>query len=78
MGGEAPTPLDGLLVERIVVCWLQLQQADGLALQMDTLPAKMAALIVRRQKHAHRQILTAFHMLALVRRLQPGVISRAT
>jgi hypothetical protein len=42
--------------------------------QLDTLPAKTGALILRRQKHAHRQFLTAIHTLAIVRRLQPGVI----
>jgi len=74
VGGTAPTPLEGLLVDRIVVCWLQLQQADGLASQMDGLLPKTAALILRHQKHAHRQFLTAVHTLAIVRRLQPGVV----
>jgi len=32
--------------------------------QLDTLPPKMAALILRRQKHAHRQFLTAIQTLA--------------
>jgi hypothetical protein len=31
----------------------------------------MATLILRRQRHAHRQFLTAIHTLAMVRRLQP-------
>ncbi|HEX4143081.1 MAG TPA: hypothetical protein VHY91_05995 [Pirellulales bacterium] len=73
-GGTAPTPLESLLIDRIVVCWLQLQQADGLASQMDTCPPKMATLILRRQKHAHRQFMTAIQTLAIVRRLQPGVV----
>jgi PleD family two-component response regulator len=46
----------------------QLQQADGLAFRLDALPAKMASLILRRQKHAHRQFLTAVQTLAIVRR----------
>jgi hypothetical protein len=69
VGGSNPTPLERLLVDRIVLCWLQLQQADGLASRLDVLPAKMAALILRRQKHAHRQFLTAVHTLAMVRQL---------
>ena len=48
----------------------QLQQADGLASQLDTLPAKTGAVILRRQKHAHRQFLTAVQTLVVVRRLQ--------
>jgi hypothetical protein len=35
----------------------------------------MATLILRRQKHAHRQFLAAIHTLALVRRLKPRVIA---
>jgi hypothetical protein len=59
-----PTPLERLLVDRIVVCWLQL----------DRLPAKMGSLILRRQTHAHRQFLTAVQTLAIVRPLQPGLV----
>jgi hypothetical protein len=75
-GGSNPTPLERLLVERIVACWLQVQQADSLASQIDALPTKMATLILRRQKHAHRQLLTAVHTLAIVRRLQAIVIGQ--
>jgi hypothetical protein len=71
MGGGTPTPLEGLLVDREVLCWLPLQQADGLASQIDALPAKMATLVLHRQRHAHRQFLTAVHTLALVRLLEP-------
>jgi hypothetical protein len=78
VGGSNPTQLEALLVDRILVCWLQLQQADGLSSQLDTLPAKMATLILRQQRHAHRQFLTAIHTLAMVRRLQPGVVGRLT
>jgi hypothetical protein len=75
IGGTAPTPLEKLLVDRIVVCWLQLQQADGLASQIDALPPKMATVILRRQKHSHRQFLTAVQTLAIVRRVRPGFFS---
>ena len=71
VGGCAPTPLDALLVDRILVCWLQLQQADGLASQIDGMLPKLATLILRRQKHAHRQFLTAVQTLAIVWRLRP-------
>ena len=70
------TPLERLLVDRIVVCWLQLQQADNLASQIDALPAKMANLILRRQRHAHRQFLTAVQTLAIVRRLRPTLVGQ--
>ena len=73
-----PTPLERLLVDRIVVCWLQLQQADGLALQINTLPPKMGAPILRRQKHARRQCLTAVQTLVMVRRLWPGLVGQPT
>jgi hypothetical protein len=55
----------------------QLQQADGLASQMDILAPKMATLILRRQKHAHRQFLTAVQTLAIVRRLQSSLAFHA-
>ena len=75
-GGNNPTPLERLLVNRTVVCWLQLHQVDGFASQVNRLPAKMRALILRRQKHSHQQLLTAVQTLATVRRVQPGVIGQ--
>ena len=76
VGGTAPTPVASLLVDRIVVCLLKVQQADGLASQMDGQLPKMATLILRRQKHSHRQFLTAVQTLAMVRRLQPGLVGQ--
>jgi hypothetical protein len=75
VGGTTTTPLEALLVDRILVCWLQLQQPDGLASQLDTLPAKMANLTLRRQRHAHRLFLTTVQTLAMVRRLQASLHS---
>lgn len=73
IGGPDPTPLETLLVDRIVVAWLQVQQVDGLAPQLGGLPPKMAALVIQRQKHADRKFSAAVQTLAIVRRLLPSV-----
>ena len=41
VAGPYPTPLEHLLVERIAICWLQLQQADLMAAQMLTKPSPL-------------------------------------
>jgi hypothetical protein len=68
LAGPAPSPTEKLLVDRVVVCWLQVQHADHVAQAGDvTLP--VGDYLQRRQDRSHRRFLTAVKMLATVRRL---------
>ena len=72
LGGTHPTALERLLIERVVICWLQRQQVDGFASQLEKLPKQVGALVLQRQKHARRQFLRAIRTLATVKRLEPA------
>lgn len=81
LAGPAPTPLEELLVERIVICWLQVNYADALAAQTNpTVPIHQSTL-QKRQTAAQHRYLRAIHSLATVRRLlrtAPAPIEIAT
>jgi hypothetical protein len=66
LAGPNPTPLEHLLVERIAVCWLQVQQADLWAAQHVTHPTSWAD---HRQDRAQARFLAAVKALAQVRKL---------
>ncbi|MGO9177913.1 MAG: hypothetical protein ACLQBX_15325 [Candidatus Limnocylindrales bacterium] len=68
--GPNASPLEGLLVERVVACWLQSYSADlSLARALKELPLKDVEYFQRRQDQAARQYLKALVSLAQVRRL---------
>lgn len=67
--GPKPTPLERLLVERVVACWLQLQDADVRYAQAGNLTLDQGDYYQRRQDRAHRRYLSAIKTLAVVRRL---------
>ncbi len=69
LAGPSPTPLEMLLVDRIVTCWLQVQSADIAAAQTTNCPLELADFQQRRQARAHRRYLSAIKMLATVRKL---------
>ncbi len=69
LAGETPSPLEQLLVDRVVVCWLQVSFYDSLVAQTrEYTPAKLRML---QQQHdgAQRRYLTAMKTLATVRKL---------
>ena len=69
LAGPAPSPLERLLVERIVVCWLlanQLDLADACAGNRSLVLAEYEG---KRADRAHRRFLAAVKTLAEVRRL---------
>jgi hypothetical protein len=73
LGGKDPSPLESLLVERVVATWLSLQYYEGLYVQ------NMRALTVQQSEHhqkridrAHRRHLSAVRTLAQVRKLLKG------
>ncbi len=68
--GPNPTPLERLLVDRVVACWLQVHYADAVYAQgMKDLTLNQGDYYQRRQDRAHRRYLSAIRTLAQVRRL---------
>jgi hypothetical protein len=69
LGGPSSSPLENLLVERIVICWLQNYLADLDAVQKDRADSLQASHAQRRQSAAQARYLAAIKQLAVVRRL---------
>jgi hypothetical protein len=69
VAGETPSPLEQLLVDRVVVCWLQVSYYDSLIAQTcDSTPARFR-LLQQHHDGAHRRYLAAIKTLATVRKL---------
>ena len=74
LGGTSPSPVEKLLVGRVVACWLQLNYLDCIeaqALNSDERP-RLAGFRAKRQEQAHRMYLTSLAALTTLRRLLPG------
>ena len=68
--GPDPTPLERLLVERIAVCWLEVQQADLVVTRHGQRPKTWGQ---QRQDRVQARLLAAVKALAQVRKLlRPG------
>lgn len=67
--GPTPSPTERLLVDRIVACWLQMQEADLRYAQEGSCSFAQADYHLRRQDRAHRRFLTAMKTLATVRKM---------
>lgn len=74
LAGANPTPIERLLVERVVACWLQVQDADVRYAQAKDLSIKWSEYYQRRMNHSHKRYLTALKTLALVRKLTLPVL----
>src|SRR5262245_66143189 len=74
LAGANPTPIERLLVERIVACWLQVQDADARYAQAKNLSLAWGEYYQRRMDRAHRRYLSAVKALALVRKLAVPVL----
>jgi hypothetical protein len=74
LAGPAPSPLERLLIERIVATWLQVHYSDASYAQLKgTNPAQHAAAL-QRQNSAQQRYLQAVKALATVRKLlRPGL-----
>jgi hypothetical protein len=72
LAGKSPTPLEMLLVDRIIACWLQLQYAEMQVAGAKDADPKMAAFYMKYQASAERRQLAAIRQLALVRRFLPA------
>ena len=70
IAGPQPCPLERLLVERIVLCWLHLYYAEALYAQnMQELSLRQAEFYQQRLSKAQARYLSAIRTLAQVRRL---------
>lgn len=69
LAGPTPSPIEKLLVDRVVVCWLQTQHADNQFANARTVSIEIGDFMQRRQDRAHRRYLSAITTLARVRRL---------
>ena len=69
LGGEAPTPLERMLVERVVATWLQVQCYETLYAQNATkMTMAWGEHHQRRIDRAHNRHLSAIRTLAQIRR----------
>lgn len=74
LAGPNPTPIERLLVERVVACWLQVQDADVRYAQAKDLSVKWYEYYQRRMNYSHKRYLSALRTLALVRKLAVPVL----
>ncbi len=74
--GPDPTPVERLLVERVVACWVQVQEADlryATAIHKPQ-PVRLMESYQRRMDAANRRYLTSLKTLATVRKLALPVL----
>jgi hypothetical protein len=75
LAGPGPSPLEKLLVERVIACWLQTQYADAAyAQQQNPSPAQHTAAL-KRQAGSHQRYLHSIKTLATVRKLLKPALS---
>ena len=75
LAGENPSPLESILVDRIALCWLQVQYADSVYAQsMGELTLRQGAYHQDRQDRAHMRFLLAVRTLAQIRKLGVPVV----
>ena len=72
--GQSPSPLERLLAERIVACWLQLQYAEIVYAQnLGKLSIPQSEYHQRRLDKLHRRYLSSIKSLAQIRKMGPAV-----
>ena len=69
LGGESPSPLERLLIERVTATWLQTNYHDGLVAQAAGAGEARLRALQRQLDAAHRRHLAGIKQLAVVRRL---------
>src|SRR5262249_20583590 len=74
LAGPEPSPLERLLIERVVSCWLQVNYADAAYAQIKGNAPGQHAAALRRQNSAQHRYLQSVRALVTVRRLlRPGL-----
>jgi hypothetical protein len=71
LGGPCPTPVERLLVDRAVVCYLSLSHAELASARPDPSSPAQVAIRLKRCESAQRRYLSALRMLALLRATVP-------
>jgi len=74
LAGPNPTPLERLLIERIVACWLQVQDADSRYAQAKDLNRQWLEFFIGRMDRANKRYLAALKTLAQIRKLAVPVL----
>jgi len=75
LAGPSPSPVEKLLVERVVTCWMQMAYFDAIEAQSlgnDDAKPRLAVFRAKRQEKAHRMYLTSLAALTTLRKLLPG------
>jgi hypothetical protein len=74
LAGPTPTPLERLLVQRNVACWLHLYNLEMTYNSKDGMSLELAAHYQRCIDRAHKRYLSAIKTLAVVRKLAVPVL----
>jgi hypothetical protein len=74
LSGPTPTPLDRVLVERIVTCWLHLHHLEMTYAGKENMSLELGAYYQRSLSSAQKRYLAAIKTLALVRKLAVPVL----
>jgi hypothetical protein len=69
LGLAEASPLERLLVERIIACWLQTHYAEAAFIQVEGTNGTALARLLKCQDKAQRRLLAAINQLALLRKL---------
>jgi hypothetical protein len=74
LGGPTPPPLERLLIERVVACWLHLYHLEQIYAQKESMTLDLAGHYQKCIDRAHKRYLTAIKTLAVVRKLALPVL----
>jgi hypothetical protein len=74
LSGASPTPLERLLIEQVVACWLHLHHLEVVYADKDSMPLALGAYYQRSLTAAQKRYLAAIKTLAAVRRLALPVL----
>src|SRR5262245_27971554 len=74
LAGENPTPIERLLAEHVVACWLQVQETEIRYAQAKNLTINQGDYHQRKVDRAHKRYLSALNTLAVVRKLAVPVL----
>ena len=74
LAGPGPSPVERLLVERVIACWLQTNYADAAYAQLKGNAPGQHTVALRRQGAAQQRYLQAMRALVTIRKLlRPGL-----
>jgi hypothetical protein len=74
LAGSNPTPLENLLVERIVACWLHLHHLEVIYAGKESMSLELGSYYQRSISWAQKRYLAAIKTLAVVRKLAVPVL----